>query len=178
MRKPRSDSKLLNLPEEQQAQLVEWLLNGMPYHAARASVEKEFGLRVGISAFSSFWQEACVPQLLRRRSQAAAAADEVASAAAANPARFDQATVDAIRQRAFELAISPRSNPKDVKALFVLLQKGRDQDIAERNLDLAERRVKLLESRLESVRAAVVEAQAGGLTPETLKRIEEAAKLL
>ena len=57
--KLRSDAKLLNLPEEQQAQLADWLLSGMPYHVARATVETEFGVRVALSAFTQFWNEVC-----------------------------------------------------------------------------------------------------------------------
>lgn len=136
MAKPRSDAKLLNLPEEQQAQLAEWLLAGMPYHVARQRVAEEFGVTVGIGTFTSFWEEVCAPALLRRRTSAVSMANEVAAAAAQSPGQFDAATIDAIRQRAFELAISPHSAAKDVKALFVLLQKGRDQDLKAEQLQL------------------------------------------
>ena len=44
MRRPRPDAVLLNLPEEQPANLADWLLSGVPYHDARARVEKEFGV--------------------------------------------------------------------------------------------------------------------------------------
>ncbi len=33
-RKPRSDSKLMNLPDEQREELVSWLLRGMSYGKA------------------------------------------------------------------------------------------------------------------------------------------------
>jgi hypothetical protein len=137
LKKPRSDAKLLTLPEEQQAKLADWLLGGMPYHAAREAVAKEFGVEVrSLGAFSAFYSEVCSPLLLRRRSQAVAMAEEIAAEATRSPARFDQATVDAIKQKAFELAISPMSSPKDVKALFALLQKSRDQELKERDLGL------------------------------------------
>lgn len=178
MRKPRSDAKLLNLPEEQQSQLAEWLLGGMPYHAAQATVEKEFGVRVSLGAFTQFWVEVCTPQLLRRRSEAAQAADEIAAEAGRRPGAFDQATIEALRQKAFELAISPRSAPNDVRALFVLLQKARDQDLEQRKTDLAERRLVMLEARLQAVQSAVTEARSGGLTEEALAKIEQAARLL
>lgn len=136
MRKPLPSAKLLNLPEEQQAALADWLLGGMPYHEARKLVEKEFGVSTSLAALSHFFQEVCVPALVARRRQAVSTADEVAKAAEAEPGQFDAATVDAIKQKAFELAISPASKPKDVKALFMLLQKARDQEHAGRKLDI------------------------------------------
>lgn len=178
MRKTRSDAKLLNLPEEQQAQLAEWLLGGMPYHVAQASVEKEFGVRVSLGAFSQFWAEVCTPQLLRRRSEAAQAADEIAAEASRRPGAFDEATLAALRQKAFELAISPNASPKDVKALYVLIQKARDQDLEERKVGQADRRLVLLEERMRAVQSAVTEARTGGITEATLAKIEQAARLL
>ena len=179
LKKPRADAKLLNLPEEQQAQLADWLLSGMPYHAAKAEVFKEFKVSCSLSALSGFYAEVCVPVLLKRRSQAVMAAEEIAEEASKAPGRFDQATVDAIRQKAFELAISSTAKPKDVKSLFMLLQKSRDQELAERKIDLDTRRVAILEAKLAQVQAAVNEAKAaGGITPETLSKIEAAAKIL
>ncbi|MFO1461301.1 MAG: hypothetical protein U1G08_18095 [Verrucomicrobiota bacterium] len=137
LKKPRADAKLLNLPEEQQAQLADWLLAGMPYHAAKEAVAKEFKVSCSLSALSGFYSEVCVPVLLKRRSQAVMAAEEIASEASRTPGRFDAATVDAIKQKAFELAISQHAKPKDVKALFMLLQKSRDQDLKSQTIDLA-----------------------------------------
>lgn len=136
MRKPRSDSKLLNLPEEQQAQLVEWLLGGIALHHARDLVSKEFGVSVSLSALSQFYQAAVAPHLLRRRDRAVATANEVAEAAQSTPGRFDAATIDALKQRAFEMAIAPMTKPADVKAFFMLLQKNRDQELKAETLKL------------------------------------------
>lgn len=135
-KKPRSDSKLLNLPEEQQAKLADMLLNGVPYHIAKGVVQKDFGVSCSLSSLSAFYQQACVPVLLKRRSQAVQAAEEIAEEASRTPGRFDVATVDAIKQKAFELAISPMSAAKDVKAIFMLLQKSRDQELKAESLDL------------------------------------------
>ncbi|MHC1762911.1 MAG: hypothetical protein AB9869_01205 [Verrucomicrobiia bacterium] len=138
MRKPRSDSKLMTLREEHQAKLADWLLSGMSYADARELVEKEFGVRVPLGSFTSFWDQVCVPHYLRRRSQAVETADALAEAATAQAGRFDQATIDALKQRAFELAISPHANPKDVKSLFMLVLKSRDQEIDQAELALAQ----------------------------------------
>jgi len=45
-------------------------------------------------------------------------------------------------------------------------------------LELAKRRIQLLEGKLTKVSEAVGKAKTGGLTPEALKQIEEAAKIL
>ena len=141
LRKPRSDAKLLQLPEERQAQLAEWLLDGMPYHQAMDAVRKEFGFQTSMGALAHFWKEACVPHLLTRRARAVATAEDVAAAAAATPGRFDQATIDALKQRAFELTMSPQAKPADVKSLFMLVLKSRDQDLKGDQLKLARRKM-------------------------------------
>jgi hypothetical protein len=137
MPKPRSDAKLLNLPEEQLAQLSDWLLSGMPYHKAKALVKETFHVETSLAALSNFYETICCSALIARRQQAVSTADEIATAAQTKPGRFDAATIDALKQKAFELSISPMSNPKDVKNLFSLVLKARDQEIDEKQLSLA-----------------------------------------
>lgn len=137
MSKTRSDAVLLNLPEEQQAKLAEWLLSGVPYHEARLLVEKEFGVALrSLSPFSSFWTEVCQPHLLLKRRRAAAGAEARAEEAEKHPAKFNTATLDAIQQKAYELAENPNANPKDVKAILMLLLKSKDQDLKAQQLGL------------------------------------------
>lgn len=171
---------LLNLPEEQQAKLADWLLGGMPYHEAKVLSEKEFGVTLrSLDSFRSFWQEVCQPQILARRRRALSTADERAEEAKRNPGQFDLATMDAIRQRAYELAESPEASSKDVKAILMLLLKARDQDRQERELDLALSKYRdQVNERKRAMEAEIGKARAGGLTPETLERIERELKLL
>jgi hypothetical protein len=137
MRKTRSDSVLLHLPEEQQAQLAEWLLSGVPYHKARELVEKEFGVAVrSLSSFGQFYDAVCRAHLLTRRARAVMTAEEVATAASVTPGRLDEATIAALKQKAFELAISPGQDPEAVKAVFSLVLKARDQDLDAEKLRL------------------------------------------
>jgi hypothetical protein len=144
MSKPRSDAKLLNLPEEQQARLADWLLSGMSYHDAREMVIKEFGVTVSLDAYRGFWQAVCGPALIAKRRRAVNTANEVAQEAEKNPGRFDQATIDALKQKAFELSISPGANPKDVKSLFSLVLKAKDQEHDEAQLKLDREKVEIL----------------------------------
>ncbi len=179
MKKPRSDAKLLNLPEESQAQLVEWLLSGVPYHKARDLVEKEFHVRTSLAALSAFWDAACASALIARRQQAVSTADEIAEEAKSRPGQFDAATLDAIKQKAFELSLNPQAAPKDVKSLFMLLLKARDQELKNKDIEIKLRRLEMIErnaAQAKETLAAV--ASRGGLSPETIREIEEAAKLL
>ncbi len=136
MSKPRPDAKLLNLPEEAQAQIAELLLSGMPYHAVLPVIKEQFGVQTSMGALSNFWQTVCEPALLARRRRAVSTADEVAAEAAATPGRFDAATIDSLKQRAFELSIQPQANPRDVKQIFALVLKARDQDLQQQSLKL------------------------------------------
>jgi hypothetical protein len=181
MRKTRSDAVLLNLPEEQQAKLAAWLLAGVPYHEAKVLAEKEFGVVVrSLDSFRSFWQQVCQPQILARRRRAVTTASERAEEAKSNPGQFDVATMDAIKQRAYELAESPESRPGDVKAILMLLLKARDQDRQERELDLALSKYRdLVAERRRAIEAELGKAKDnGGITTETRERIERELKLL
>lgn len=158
MKKTRSDAKLMNLPEEQQAQIVEWLLGGIPYRQARELIEKEFSIKTSFAALSSFWDNVCTPALLARRQRAVTTADEMASAAQKMPGKFDAATLDAIRQAAFNLAIQPQSSPGDVKKLFTLLLKARDQELKNKDIEIKLRRLELVEKQVNNARSALNDA--------------------
>lgn len=184
MSKPKAI--LLNMPEERQAQLAEWLLGGMHYAPARVMLEKEFGVKVGQTALHEFWKTVCEPEVIRRRKRAAGAAQAVGEEARKSPSPFASATIDQIEQMAFEVSIDPNRDPDKVAKLCGLLLKVRDQNLelmkieekkAEAQRD--ERRLKLLEDRAAAAKAKLTEVKTrGGLSPETLQTIEEAAKLL
>ena len=69
--KPRSDAKLLNLPEENIEKLRDALLGGMKYADACVFVTKEFNISVGHSTVSEFWKLKCIPFLEERRAELA-----------------------------------------------------------------------------------------------------------
>lgn len=140
MRKTRPDAKLLNLPEDQYQTLVDWLLAGLPYREVKRRLAEEMSISTSDAALSKFWSTCCGPALLARRQRAVSMADEIAEAVAARPGEFDAATVDALKQKAFELAINPQADPRDVKGLFMLVLKARAQDIDREELRLAQDR--------------------------------------
>src|SRR3954468_19245200 len=122
MRKTRSDAAFLALeglePDEQQT-IVEWLLTPqLGYKKIAKLVQKEFGIPCNYGALDSFYQSYVAPYLIRKRSLAVGVANQVGDEIEKTPGRFDQATVDALKQKAFELANNPMSDPRDVKAIF------------------------------------------------------------
>ena len=177
MRKPRSDSKLkTQLKPEQRAELAAWLLSGVPYHRARKMVKKEFGVSTSMAALSDFWETYCSAELLARRKRAVTTADEIAAEAAARPGKFDAATIDALKQKAFELAISPGADPKEVKAVFSLVLKAKDQDLEERQL---EQKIREYENRIAATDKELEKAaKKGGITPDTLQAIKQKLNLM
>jgi hypothetical protein len=179
MQKPKSTAKLLNLPEDQQAQIADWMLSGLPYHAVQHQIQKEFNLAVSFNCLTKFWNAVCSPALLLRRRRAAGLADDVATEAEKQPGRFDAATIDALKQRAFELAVAPQSNPADVKALFGLVLEARGQDLKQQDVAIKLRRLEVIERQAAEAKSKLEGLKTkGGLAPETLAKVEEALALL
>jgi hypothetical protein len=106
------------------------MMEGVPYAVIQQRLEQEFGITVkSFDTLSRFWNDNAAAALVAKRQRAVALADEVATEAAKQPGRFDAATIDALKQKAFELAVTPGSDPRDVKQLYMLVLKSRDQDI-------------------------------------------------
>lgn len=163
MKKTRSDAKLDHLPEEQKAQVIDWLLAGLPYHKVRELIREQFAVATSIGALSGFYQREAVPVLLARRRRAAGVADEIAAEARKAPGAFDEATIDALRQKVFELALAPGADAREIKALFSLVLKARDQD-------LEARRVALLEKKAAQADEAAKVTADTALSPEEKAR--------
>lgn len=166
----------MSLPEEQRSQLVDWLLSNMPYHVVRQLLKKQFHVNTSMAALSAFYTDECTPALLARRTRAVETAKEIAAEAGKNPGRFDDATLDALKQQAFELAISPGADPRSVKHLFSLVLKARDQDIAERELS---QKIRVYEDKIKEHKAKVNKViRRGGVSKEAREQIEQELSLL
>lgn len=177
----KTKNPLLQMPDAQQAKLAEWMLGGMPYHEANVLVEKEFGVAASrsLERYTSFWNAVCVPHLLARRRRMLGTAESRADAAEAQPGKFDAATLDALKQKAYELAEDPNADAKQVKAIMTLLLKARDQDLDERRLNLDARKLALLEKKAAAFdKLKEASTSKGGLTQETIAKIERELNLL
>jgi intein-encoded DNA endonuclease-like protein len=67
MRKPRSDSKLLNLPEEQRGEILDLMETGLSYKELRGAIHKEFGERCSPALLSHFYRREKAKRLINRR---------------------------------------------------------------------------------------------------------------
>lgn len=148
-RKPRSDAKLMALDPEDELRLLQWICTpGCSYLQVRALCAKsraEGGLEIktSVGALSAFWQARGPEYLIRRRREARTLADAVAGEAAGAEVRWDDATIDLLRQQAFALAQNPNVDPGDVKKIFGLVLKARDQDLQARKVAILEKRAAL-----------------------------------
>lgn len=166
VRKPRSDSALKTLPEEKQAEIGQ-LLASRSLTDVR-SVLLEQGITTSEAALSEFWSWWQLRAALRRREDRVGELVE----------RMKEDVPAIPEDRLFELGQSLFG------ALSIAEEDGRTWVNTQRlrlereRLEIDRRKVALLEQKLRNVQAEVTRAKDGGLTPETLQRIEEAAKLL
>lgn len=181
LKRPRSDSKLDALDMDQQRQLCEWLLTpGLSYEKIKKLLLEEFNVSTTAGSLSRFYQSYVAAYLLERRALAIGVAKEVGQDLKKRPGEFSQVTIDALEQKAFELANNPVVDSGSIKSVFALLLKARDQELKSKDIDIKLRRLDLLEqnSRSAKEKLQTVIANKGGLTKETLQTIEQAAKLL
>ncbi len=143
MRKPRPDSKLDFLPEDQDEQLMEWILGRVPYRTIVERMKEEYGVSTSIRAISEYWQKWGAEHWKNRRHNALQMAKDVVEDARSNPGMFDEAALHAIEQKVFALAMDPTSSAKELKGLVQLLVKHEQNELRERSLQVSENRLAL-----------------------------------
>jgi hypothetical protein len=136
----KTDLTLLELPQDQADQLAAWLLEGIPFTKALPMLEKEFGILATMEQIAVFWDVACIPTLIQSRSKAASTAEEIAKTAEQTPDRFSQATLALLKQRTFELLLTPKLDVNDFKSLFALVLKNEEQTMQARRLELQDKK--------------------------------------
>lgn len=136
MKKPRSDSKLLNLPEDQLGWLCDQLLSGLPQHKVRALLEKEHGITTSNAALSRFYDAVCVPALLDRRRRAAGTANTMAEDAKQRPGEFTPAILDTLNSLVLTLSNSTNPDPEAIRDLYTLVLKAQKQQLSADQLKL------------------------------------------
>jgi hypothetical protein len=173
----RSDAKLKNLPAEALEDL--WRFRNpeeggtkLPLEEIAVEIPLRYGFTVSLSTLSEFYS------WLRQKKRVEAAAER-ASQARLQLAKDPDMTPEGLRKVGQMIFTSEMIEGGDVKA-FVELVKLQLQAQA---LEINARKLKLLEDSAAEAKAKLLaltsSAQSrGGLTPETLKQIEEAAGLL
>lgn len=173
-KKPRSDSKLDALPESRVLELRDGLLGGWRLEDAKSWLLTECGVSSSLAALSSFYKRHCAPMLRERRQLAALKAETIGNLAGSTD--WDAASIEHLRQMVFEFMSDPNADLESTERMFKLLLKSRDQEVDMRKLRMMEEKATSAKKALE---AATAKAKAGGgISEETLKELEEAAKLL
>jgi hypothetical protein len=143
--KPAASAKVWWLSDEHFATICNWLLSGIPGPKIAELCRKDLKLpgekAPGIMALSRFWQQFAPFFHVCQRRARAALAGTLDQEAKAHPADLSAATLDALQGAALDMALRPGSDPKHVKAIYSLVLKARDQDLAERKLEMLERKV-------------------------------------
>ncbi len=137
MKKPRSDSTLLNLPPEQEADLVGWMLSGLPYGKVLSLLVKTHKVKTSNSSLGRFYEKVCVPALLERRRSAAGRLNAIADEAKREPGHLDEGIIDSLKTLVGNLVTSEDPSAKDVKDLFGLVLKANAQSLDKQQLALA-----------------------------------------
>lgn len=183
MKKPRSEAILLNLPEEQEEALAQWLLGGLPYHLAKARLKADFGVEVkSLSSFTRFYNERCAPRMQARLQLAMKTADKLYQEAKKNPEAINAATAVLLRTRAFEILQNPAANVRDVSNLVKLLISSKKTDMAREQLGLDREKFELMRrkaDRLDELEERAKELRkSGGVSAETLAVLEKELRLI
>ncbi len=188
--KTRIDAWDAGLSEAQRWQVYDRLRRGRWYDVSRWARE-EYHLPEGPSraALYRFAARMRQDESAHRIESALLARDEAGALVAART--DDEATIGAYKAMAQDLALSGNAESAmryTRMALDIAAQQTKSQEIAlkaaaqdtkDKTLRLAREKFEAAERRLAAVRDALGQAKsAGGLTEETLKRIEQAAGLL
>jgi hypothetical protein len=174
-KKPRSDSKLKNLPADAQETL--WRLmhpedKDTPAYSLEAAcvhVQEELGISVGLSTLSEWhsWYA-----LSRRMEAASERANQTRLELAQNSDLTPQ-DIERVAQTVFTAETLESGNVKAYVALAKL-------SLAHRALDLDTRRLAILEAKAKFADAvkAAAENRTGGVTAEEMAEIERKLKMM
>jgi hypothetical protein len=163
--KPRSDGLFAKLKPAQREELLTLLTSGGDYEEAK-KLCSGWGVPTSLSALSRFYSTHSFAWRLDRAKAAAQAT------AGTSPESIQAEQARLLAQKIFEAVASPDCPPKVLIAL-------RGLEVKADALRLAERRVAVLERQMADAKAKLEGLKSkGGLSPKTLKEIEEAANLL
>ena len=187
--KPRADAWDAGLTDAQRWQAYDQMRRARWYEVAEWA-QAEFGLAraPGRNALYAWAKRMRSLESAHRIEQAIQARDEIG--AMAGTAAANDRLIAAYKSMAAELAL--KGNAGDAVRLTTMAMQLAAQQTAAAELDikrqrldqqqdalrLAREKFEAAEAKIAAVRDAVGKAREGGLTPETLRKIEEAAGLL
>lgn len=192
MNKPRTDSWYAMLSEEQLWQLYS-VAKRCQWFETVAHAQKEFGLEAKVSRSAYYrWLDWMRGEDSERRLAQARIAALEAGELAKTVGLKDETAIAAYKSLAAEFAL--KSDAKTANRFMQMAMALRDRQLRSREVELkdaaqttkdeqlklAREKFEAAEKRLKAIQDAVKSAKAtgGGLSEETLKKIEEAAGLL
>jgi hypothetical protein len=172
-RKTRSDAKVDGWAPEVRADLEGWLFEGnCSYTAALARLKEKHGLGCSIGALTGWYQRRALQRKIDRISASRRMAEALEAELKASAPLMEGAMAQLILQRAFELSAQDQWKPGELAEVVGMV-------VRLANTDVDRRKVALLEEKAREAKAKLTQVVSkGGLSPETLKQIEEAAGLL
>jgi len=142
-RKVRSDCRpMTELDDEQQQQVFDWIKQ-LGFEKARLLAEKETGKRFSLGSLHTAYGHWVKAESENRILQAVTGADAILGAAADNLPKIDQAMEAALKQAAFEAALT--KDNETIKTLVNLVLKFKSAEQDDRKIALQERRLKQAE---------------------------------
>jgi hypothetical protein len=133
-KKKRSDSVLAALNPQQKAQLRAWLVDeNKGYEEVRELLLQDFNLRVGVTAIRNFYALDCFSL---RSSEAKEFAELVAEELRSSGETFDAATIELVKQKAFERAYAKNGNIEELATLTKILGDSAKLELKKRELEL------------------------------------------
>lgn len=168
MSKPRSDAKLLNLPDAKQLAIYKIVRSGVSFIDAVVLIRKEHGLSVSVGALHNFYKKASERFQRERIIRAVADADAIKKAAK-EIGSLDKAIIAEMSQKAFELMVTDHPDTGAVSALIGCILDLKKQDMSERafKLDLEKFR-EAMKSSVEKGLDALFDEIKGSRSAETL----------
>ncbi|MBC2592686.1 hypothetical protein H5P28_00270 [Ruficoccus amylovorans] len=173
-RKPRSDAKLRNLPPEQKTALVDWLVDeGVSYKEAKSRLEERFGVRTSDGALADFWALECYQLRFRK---ARGFADQIVDTMREGEDAFDEATLKAVGQRAFQLAVAKEADVNDLATLLKIVGDTAKLKLQRDKLELQEKKAEQDAQKLE-LQVRELELKLQKVEAEEARRREKAEAL-
>lgn len=161
MKKLRADSTFSRLAPEELAEVDDMLLSGCRYEDVRGWLN-ERGYTCSQTSVADYYHNHVLPRKWARQQGIARALDAV------DTQGLDEVTLDAVRARAMELAITPGAEVKHINTLFGLVLKAQAQRLEERRVTLLERKAAAAD---EAAAAAADESLSAEERLEQVRRI-------
>lgn len=188
MRKPNSTGKVwTELDDAQRAEVRRWLeTENLGYRVASERIREKWGKDIDKNSLWRFLHSFDADRIQERVFRSAALANDIISEAEANPADSFRALTEILTRLSLLQASGEQVDMKGVVALAKAACAGRKQltaEIAEqRSAEELQLKLRQYEDKVAAqkreIEGALAKAREGGVTAETLQRIEEAVKIL